>query len=514
MNYTQTLKRRMVTLIAIVCIAVMFPITVRGTGYPVPLTHSEIFVRNTDAVFMIITDRGLVSGQGSGFFIHSNGIGVTAYHVLRNADSAFIQTTLGESFPILGYYVLDRENDLAIFQVDRRGRNFHYVNFAPAGRRTPRIGDTIYSISSPSGGHNFFERGSLLYIGDFRLSTPDSNFYFDLQNALIFESETAGGSSGGAVFNRYGEAIGVLVGGNQQNSTGSAVLIDRLVTGRTINYGQYSPLPRPNALGIRGTQNTPSGWARAYVERGIAEGIVPLRFQHSYNQPTTRAEFATLAVQVYEAVTGREITGRATFNDTNDVNAQKMGYLGVVTGVGHGNFAPRDILTREQAAVMLSRLVAALGSPLQNNEPTFADNSSISNWAFRYVGQVQGGGLMGETGGNRFSPSGHFMMEQSIATMMRLLEGISPEGIPVSISAVQVLPGVWDWDGGWYFFHTDGTGNRDWSDVTSTFRWNVANDVLILNLPDDTEERWRITNVATDNITIGGALFTRRTDTP
>jgi len=33
-----------------------------------------------------------------------------------------------------------------------------------------------------------------------------------------------------------------------------------------------------------------------------------------------RAEFTAIAVHLYEIITDEEITGRVTFNDTNDVN--------------------------------------------------------------------------------------------------------------------------------------------------------------------------------------------------
>lgn len=164
----------------------------------------------------------------------------------------------------------------------------------------------------------------------------------------------------------------------------------------------------------------PSGWAEAQVGEAIALGLVPQHLQSQYTRAATRAEFAALAVALYETVTGREITGRMTFNDTEDINVQKMGYLGVVEGVGGGNFAPNNPLTREQAAVMLARLANASGQPLPPMAPTFADNAQISSWALESVGQVQGVGIMGGIGNNLFSPRGDYTREQSIVTMLRL----------------------------------------------------------------------------------------------
>jgi len=176
-------------------------------------------------------------------------------------------------------------------------------------------------------------------------------------------------------------------------------------------------------LGMTAQASTqPSPWAVDYVERAIELSIVPQNLQANYTQPTTRAEFAALAVTLYEKVTGSTVTGRMRFNDTVDIDVQKAGYLGVTTGVGNGNFNPNGQLTREQAAVMLARLANVIGQPLPQSAPTFADNWQLSVWAYEAVGQVQAAGIMGGVGDNRFAPSGNYTREQSIVTILRLFE--------------------------------------------------------------------------------------------
>jgi len=181
-------------------------------------------------------------------------------------------------------------------------------------------------------------------------------------------------------------------------------------------------LQPPNAGNTAPNLNTASNWAHDSINEAFRLGLIPQNLQSDYRANTTRAEFAALAVALYETTTGREITGRMQFNDTNDVNVQKMGYLGVVQGVGGGNFAPNNILTREQAAVMLARLANAIGQPIPASAPTFADNAQISSWATDAVGQMQSSGIMGGVGNNQFSPSGSYTREQSIVTMMRLFD--------------------------------------------------------------------------------------------
>ena len=176
--------------------------------------------------------------------------------------------------------------------------------------------------------------------------------------------------------------------------------------------------PQATALNL----STASTWAHSGITQALTYGLIPANLQTNFTANATRAEFSALAVALYETATGREITGRMQFNDTNDTNVQKMGYLGIVTGVGSGNFAPNNDITKEQAAVMIARLAYAIGQPLPSSAPTFADNSQVSDWAVDAVGQVQATGIMGGVGNNQFAPSGDYTREQSIITMLRLFE--------------------------------------------------------------------------------------------
>ena len=176
-----------------------------------------------------------------------------------------------------------------------------------------------------------------------------------------------------------------------------------------------------------GLVHRPSGWAAAYVNRAIREGLVPRSLQANYTHPITRAEFAALTVNLYENITGRVITpGTAvSFNDTTDINIRKAASIGVIAGIGNGNFAPNNTITREQAAVMLDRLATAIGRPLL--EPhgigeIFADALQISQWAHDGVQRVNAARIMTGTGGSMFSPQGTFTREQSIIAALRLFE--------------------------------------------------------------------------------------------
>ena len=173
--------------------------------------------------------------------------------------------------------------------------------------------------------------------------------------------------------------------------------------------------------GIAPVVEQPSSWAVSFVDQAKTAGIVPEALQSKYTQSITRAEYCALATALYESIKG-EVSERKTFTDTADVNVEKMAAIGVVSGVGDNKFSPDSKLTREQAAVMLSRLAEALGNPFPDNAPTFADNSNISSWAFNDVGRVQANGIMSGVGNNNFSPKTDYTREQSIITMVRMME--------------------------------------------------------------------------------------------
>jgi Leucine-rich repeat (LRR) protein len=227
--------------------------------------------------------------------------------------------------------------------------------------------------------------------------------------------------------------------------------------GRLIGYSGSSSITLLNGNHI--TQKTigdtldPLGepisfWAVEGVFSAVKDNLVPENLQNSFGNDITRAEFAALAVTLYEKVLGTIKIVRTelrTFIDTDDENVEKAASIGVVLGVGENMFAPDSSLTREQAAVMLTRLADVIGKTLPSVEATFADNSLISDWAIDGVGRIQAAGIMQGVGENMFAPKSPYTREQSILTMVRLynneISSVSPitiKGKQYDVSAVEL----------------------------------------------------------------------------
>ena len=181
--------------------------------------------------------------------------------------------------------------------------------------------------------------------------------------------------------------------------------------------------PRPDMIGPFFTFPIPpsklsSDWARDAINSALSQQLIPTNLQFNYTQSITRAEFCALAVALYERETGAIIIERATFTDSTDINVQKLGGLGIVGGTGNGAFSPDASLSREQAAVILANLAAAMDKPLEDATADFADMKNAADWAVAAIGQVQEAGIMGGIGDNLFAPKTAYTREQSIVTML------------------------------------------------------------------------------------------------
>lgn len=105
-----------------------------------------------------------------------------------------------------------------------------------------------------------------------------------------------------------------------------------------------------------------SEWAKEEVEKAYEEDLVPdVLVGKDLKQNITRAEFAAIAVQLYETWTGKTATANVAspFNDISDnenkTEILKAYGLGIVAGISSTTFAPDVLITREQLATMLCR---------------------------------------------------------------------------------------------------------------------------------------------------------------
>ena len=141
--------------------------------------------------------RQVITGEGSGFFISSDGYAVTNNHVVDHAKTVEVKTDDGASYQakVIG---TDPKTDLALIKVDA-DKSFAYVKFA---EQAPRVGDWVVAVGNPFGLGGTVTAGIVSARGrDIGAGTYDDYIQID---APINK-----GNSGGPAFNVDGDVIGV-----------------------------------------------------------------------------------------------------------------------------------------------------------------------------------------------------------------------------------------------------------------------------------------------------------------
>lgn len=160
------------------------------------LNLSELFKLNSKSVFLILTKNSSGISQGSGFFIREDGLGVSNYHVFKDAEEAIIRTSDGEQYMITEITNYNEEKDFIVFKISNTNSNsFRAITFA---KLKPEIGEECFAIGNPQGLEQTLSKGIISgYRGDYIQTT----------------AQITHGSSGGALFNKQGEVIGITTKG-------------------------------------------------------------------------------------------------------------------------------------------------------------------------------------------------------------------------------------------------------------------------------------------------------------
>ena len=169
-------------------------------------------------------------------------------------------------------------------------------------------------------------------------------------------------------------------------------------------------------------------WAEDSMKQADQMDLIPTRLQNrDLTAAISRAEFAAVAVAMYESLSGKsvpEYTDPNPFTDTDDTDVLKAYGLGVVNGIGGGLYDPNGTLTREQAMTLLGRVYELVitgavgdGSGLPRDDvQKFDDDAAISNYARNYIYFFVSSGVVNGVGGNLLAPR-NFMDRQSAIKM-------------------------------------------------------------------------------------------------
>lgn len=191
------------------------------------MTAAEVYAKNVNATVGIqtsITSTNLWGQQttsaasGSGFILTADGYIVTNYHVIQNANSVTVSTYGGASYnaKIVGY---DEGNDLAVLKIEATGLSPVVLGSS----EKLNVGDTVLAIGNPLGELTFSLTTGVVSALNREVTFSGGTVMDLLQTDCAINS----GNSGGALFNLYGEVVGIT-NAKYSGSSSSGASIDNI----------------------------------------------------------------------------------------------------------------------------------------------------------------------------------------------------------------------------------------------------------------------------------------------
>ena len=170
---------------------------------------SDVYDMTADTVVEITTEKVVTGywmnsyvtqGAGSGVIISSDGYILTCNHVIDGAKSITVITTDGSSYEasVVG---TDAENDIAVLKINATNLQSAVLGDSDS----VRVGEQIVAIGNPLG-----ELGGSTTTGIVSAKSRNVTIEGTEMNVMQIDAAVNPGNSGGALFNMYGELIGIV----------------------------------------------------------------------------------------------------------------------------------------------------------------------------------------------------------------------------------------------------------------------------------------------------------------
>ena len=186
------------------------------------MTPAEVYAANVNSTVGITTSvttnfwgyPSTSAASGSGFIISDDGYILTNFHVIEDSSSISVSMYNGDSYAaaLIGY---DESNDIAVLKIDAEG----LVPVILGDSDNLNVGDSVVAIGNPLGELTFTLTSGAISAKDREVTFSNNTTMNLLQTDCAINS----GNSGGALFNLYGEIIGVTNAkyGTSSNSSAS-----------------------------------------------------------------------------------------------------------------------------------------------------------------------------------------------------------------------------------------------------------------------------------------------------
>lgn len=184
------------------------------------MTAAEVYEKNVNSTVGITTSittnyfgyQTSEAASGSGFIISDDGYILTNHHVIEGADSITVTAYDGTKYKaeLVGSYAA---NDIAVLKIDAK----NLVPVSLGSSDNLKVGDNVVAIGNPLGELTFSLTSGVVSALDREITTNNGTM-----NLIQTDCAINSGNSGGALFNMYGEVIGITNAKYSSSSSGEA----------------------------------------------------------------------------------------------------------------------------------------------------------------------------------------------------------------------------------------------------------------------------------------------------
>ncbi|MBR2309322.1 MAG: trypsin-like peptidase domain-containing protein [Oscillospiraceae bacterium] len=190
------------------------------------MSPAEVYATNVNSTVGITTSittnywgyQTTSAASGSGFIYSADGYILTNHHVIEGSSSITVSFYDGTSADakLVGY---DESNDIAVLKVD--AKNLIPVTLGDSDNMN--VGDTVMAIGNPLGELTFTLTSGIVSALGRQVTTSSGVTMTLIQTDCAINS----GNSGGALFNLYGEVVGIT-NAKYSSSSNSEASIDNI----------------------------------------------------------------------------------------------------------------------------------------------------------------------------------------------------------------------------------------------------------------------------------------------
>lgn len=189
-------------------------------------TPAEVYAANVNSTVGITTAittnfwgyQTTSAASGSGFIISNDGYILTNYHVIEDSDSISVSLYNGTAYEaqLIGY---DESNDIAVLKVEAD----NLIPVILGNSDLLNVGDSVVAIGNPLGELTFSLTAGTVSAKDRKVTLSAAVTMDLIQTDCAINS----GNSGGALFNLYGEVVGIT-NAKYSGSSASQASIDNI----------------------------------------------------------------------------------------------------------------------------------------------------------------------------------------------------------------------------------------------------------------------------------------------